>query len=215
MLFHFENPALCVFENRAAAAGYRKIAGIDEAGRGALAGPVVAACVLLDPENIPSGIDDSKRLTIKKRERLYKCITGAAVCTGIGVSGPKVVDRVNVYQATIQAMKQAVSQMPVDPDFLLIDAVKLYDISISSLSLIHGDQRSVSIAAASIVAKVYRDRLMMEYEQQYPAYGFGKHKGYGTARHRDALKRCGPTTLHRFSFKPVREADAGWRLKEQ
>jgi len=213
--YQFDNPEICAFEIKAATAGYRRIAGIDEAGRGALAGPVVAACVILDPENIPPGIDDSKRLTARKRNELNKLITETAVCMGVGCVDHRTIDRINVYQATIHAMKQAIAQMSIVPDFLLIDAVKLYDISISSLSIVRGDQRSVSIAAASIVAKVYRDTIMIEYGKQYPEYEFGRHKGYGTTLHRNALQKYGPTRLHRLSFKPVREADARWRLKKQ
>ncbi len=215
MGYRFDNPGMCIFENEIKTGGYRRIAGIDEAGRGALAGPVVAACVILDPDNIPPGVDDSKRLTERQRNELNRLIAQSAVCIGVGRADPQVIDRINVYQATVHAMKQALGQMSIAPDFLLIDAVKLYDISISSLSIVRGDQKSVSIAAASIVAKVYRDSIMLEYGSQYPEYGFGRHKGYPTALHRDALRVYGPTNLHRFSFKPVREADTGWRLKKQ
>jgi len=215
MDYRFDNPVMCVFENKIKTDGYRRIAGIDEAGRGALAGPVIAACVILDPDNIPPGIDDSKRLSARKRNELNTLIVESALCISIGSADSQIIDRINVYQATIHAMKQALKQMSVPPDFLLIDAVKLYDISIRSLSIVRGDQKSVSIAAASIVAKVYRDSIMLEYQKQYPGYGFERHKGYPTALHRDALRRLGPTTLHRFSFKPVREADTGWRLKKQ
>ncbi len=215
MRYQFDNPEMCVYENKITAAGYKRIAGMDEAGRGAFAGPVVAACVILDPENIPPGVDDSKKLTARKRNELNRLITETALCMGIGCADPQIIDQINIYQATIHAMKQAVMKMSVTPDFLLIDAVKLYDISISSLSIVRGDQKSVSIAAASIVAKVYRDGIMTEYGQKFPEYGFGRHKGYGTAFHQDALRRYGPTVLHRFSFKPVREADTVWRLKKQ
>jgi ribonuclease HII len=196
----------CRYEILAYRNGFRRIAGIDEVGRGALAGPVVAACVILDPHNIPEGIIDSKLLTDRRRRRLDSQIRVSARALSIGMSGPATVDRVNILNATREAMGSALSGMPLDPDFLLIDAVILHDISISSMSLIKGDRRSVSIAAASIVAKVYRDDLMIELGLQFPQYGFQSHKGYGTEEHRHAIATFGPTVHHRKSFEPLKRS---------
>jgi ribonuclease HII len=214
-MFKFEKTVMCCLENQARARGYVRIAGMDEAGRGALAGPVVAACVLLNPDVIPGGIDDSKKLTDRKRRALNEQIRASALAIGVGKIEPDVIDEVNIYNATKLAMKAALLAIPVNPDFLLIDAVKLHDITISTLSLIRGDQRSVSIAAASIVAKVFRDDLMIEYARQYPEYRFTSHKGYATAAHREALKRYGPTPLHRTTFSPVRDVYNAWKSKQQ
>jgi ribonuclease HII len=178
---------------------------MDEAGRGALAGPVVAACVILNPKHIPPGINDSKKLTDRRRRELYESIRSLALASGVGLVDPPVIDDINIYNATKLAMKKALQNLQPYPDFLLIDAVKLYDISISSISITKGDSRSVSIAAASIIAKVYRDNVMIQYADRYPEYQFASHKGYGTKVHRDALSRYGPTALHRFSYSPVRE----------
>lgn len=193
--------------------GFKKIAGIDEAGRGALAGPVVAACVILDPCNVPLGINDSKKLSGEKRRSLFEQIGVSALAIGIGSIGPEIIDEVNIFNATKLAMKQALSNTGMKPDFLLIDAVKLYDISISSMSINRGDERSVSIAAASIIAKVFRDDLMIKLGNNYPEYGFGTHKGYGTLFHRNALEKYGPTAVHRVSFNPVHDVYEKWKLK--
>jgi ribonuclease HII len=213
-LFSFEDQSKCIFENMAWSRGCRRIAGIDEVGRGALAGPVVAACVQLDPQRIPPGIDDSKKLNDRERRLLNEQILRRAVAVGLGSAAPDLIDRVNVYNATKLAMKAALLSMPSTPDFLFIDAVKLHDISISCLSITKGDQRSVSIAAASIVAKVYRDDLMIEYAERYPEYRFAAHKGYGTAVHVLALKRFGPSVIHRFSFTPVWNENMEWKSRE-
>ena len=214
-MFSFGDQTRCMFENMAWARGYKRIAGMDEAGRGALAGPVVAACVVLDPHNVPPGIDDSKKLSDRQRRLLNEKILHQALAVGVGSAEPQVIDQVNIYNATRLAMKAALQNMPFDPDFLLIDAVKLYDISISSLSITKGDERSVSIAAASIVAKVYRDDVMIRYHDRYPEYRFASHKGYATVVHREALERYGPTVLHRISFVPVRNVYDKWKLKAQ
>ena len=211
----FSYKPLCDFENRAIRNGYNRIAGTDAAGRGALAGPVVAACIMLDPSNIPSGIDDSKKLSAAKREELYGKLEKSALSIGIGTIPPSVIDEVNIYGATKLAMKSALASMGIRPDFLLIDSVKLLDITISSLPIVKGDQKSVSIAAASIIAKVYRDRIMDGYSAEYPGYGFSSHKGYGTRMHRDALERYGPTPIHRMTFNPVKSMRGPWRLREQ
>ena len=210
-IYRFENDAMCILENRALAQGYTAVAGIDEAGRGALAGPVIAACVVLDPQNIPSGILDSKKLTDKKRRVLYGQIRENAISVGIGRAGPRTIDEINIYNATVLAMKRAVLALDRRPDFLLIDAVKLYDISINSESIIKGEDRSVSIAAASIIAKVYRDDIMISFSGRYPLYGFHAHKGYATEAHMKALRINGPTDLHRYSYRPVHEAFKQWK----
>lgn len=202
---------MCLLEDMAERRGYGKIGGIDEAGRGALAGPVVAACVVLDPHNIPPGIVDSKRISDIKRRALSRSIEQCALSIGIGCVPPNLIDEVNVYNATRVAMKQAVSNMDIAPDFLLIDAVKLHDISISSLSIVKGEGKSVSIAAASIIAKVYRDDLMISLSEKYPEYRFFSHKGYATAYHKEALQSYGPTSEHRYSYRPVYKAYEKWK----
>lgn len=210
-IYHFERDSMCALENLALTEGYTAVGGIDEAGRGALAGPVVAACVVLDPQDIPSGILDSKKLTDKKRRSLYREIKDRARSVGIGLAGPRIIDEINIYNASALAMKRAVLNLDQQPDFLLIDAVKLYDISISSKSIFKGEDKSVSIAAASIIAKVYRDDLMISISRRYPQYSFQAHKGYATEAHRKALKVYGPTTIHRYSYRPVHEAFEQWK----
>jgi len=212
--YNFEDESMCYFENMLLGMGFKRIAGIDEAGRGALAGPVVAACVILDPEKIPPGINDSKKLSPERRRFLFDKIFISTRALGIGIVGPEIIDRVNILNATRMAMKQAFLNMGMKPDFLLIDAVKLYDISISSISINKGDERSVSVAAASIIAKVYRDDLMARLSRSYPEYGFCANKGYGTFFHLNALERYGPTEVHRLSFNPVQEMQGRWKLKE-
>jgi ribonuclease HII len=206
---------MCSLENLALERGFKRVAGIDEAGRGALAGPVVAACVILDERRIPDRIVDSKKITDRRRRELRAGIMETALAVGIGIVDPAVIDEVNVYNATVIAMKRSVSAMAVRPDFLLIDAVKIYDISISSLSFVKGEDKSVSVAAASIIAKVCRDDIMVELSEQYPEFGFCRHKGYGTALHTAALLSYGPTEIHRFSYKPVRDAMNLWKSKNR
>ncbi len=210
-IYRFEKDSMCALENLALTEGYTAVGGIDEAGRGALAGPVVAACVVLDPQDIPSGILDSKKLTDKKRRMLYREIKDRARSVSIGLAGPRIIDEINIYNASALAMKRAVLNLDRQPDFLLIDAVKLYDISISSKSVFKGEDKSVSIAAASIIAKVYRDDLMISISRRYPQYSFQAHKGYATETHRKALKMYGPTTIHRYSYRPVHEAFEQWK----
>lgn len=214
-MYEFEIQKMCTLENRALSKGYRKIAGIDEAGRGALAGPVVAACVMLDQENIPTGIFDSKKISDAKRRALFNKLFESALSIGIGLVSSEVIDRINIYNATKIAMKKALDNMTIKPDFLLIDAVKLYDISISTLSIDKGEYKSVSIAAASIIAKVYRDNIMIGLSKKYPLYGFSSHKGYGTLLHREILFQYGPTEVHRYSYKPVAKVHEIWKLKKQ
>jgi ribonuclease HII len=201
-LFSLEEDLL-FFERSAREAGYRLIAGLDEAGRGPLAGPVVAAAVILPEGLLIPGVTDSKLLPEAGRERLYGPIIDAAVAYGIGVADERTIDEVNIYQATILAMERAIAKMDPRPDFLLIDAVALQRTALPQKALIKGDRRSQSIAAASILAKVTRDRLMCELHEQYPQYNFRKHKGYATKEHLSLVRRHGPCPAHRRSFEPI------------
>src|SRR5262244_1477546 len=193
------------FERAARKLGWTRIAGIDEAGRGALFGPVVAAAVILNHKRRIVGLDDSKKLAPERRGELALRIREHALAYAVAEIDASRIDAWNIYQASRQAMTAALQQLAIVPDYLLIDAVEL-DVVIEQKSLIKGDARSVSIAAASILAKTHRDRCMDEWEAVYPGYGFAQHKGYGTPEHLEALKRLGPTPLHRYSFAPVREA---------
>lgn len=186
---------------RARLAGH--VAGVDEAGRGPLAGPVVAAAVVLDPDRIPDGIDDSKRLDAGQREMAFAAIQGSAIAIGIAIADAKRIDRINILQATMWAMQKAVENLAAAPCLVLVDGNCLPKLRTQARALIGGDRRCVSIAAASIVAKVTRDRMMVELAQSYPGYGFERHKGYPTRSHRDALARLGPTPQHRRSFRTV------------
>ncbi len=174
---------MCAYEEQAYSEGVRLIGGIDEAGRGPLAGPVVAACVILPRDAFINGLNDSKKLTPAKREQLYDEISEKALALGVGIADEKCIDEINILNATKRAMKMAVEAIKPVPELLLIDAVKLTDVSIRQLPIIKGDALSVSIAAASIIAKVTRDRLIDEMDAVYPLYGFKKHKGYGTEDH--------------------------------
>ncbi len=194
---------LSVFEAETYNAGYNLIAGIDEAGRGPLAGPVVASAVILPKGICIPSIDDSKKLLEKKREQLYDVILKEAVSIGIGIVDEKTIDEINILQASILAMKIAIGQLNIKPDFILSDAVSLPDMNIPQKAIIKGDSKSISIAAASIIAKVTRDRLMCEYHKKYPMYKFISNKGYGTAKHLEMLKRYGPCEIHRRTFKGV------------
>lgn len=193
-----------VCEEQAWAQGARLIAGVDEVGRGALFGPVVAAAVILDSSSPLTGLNDSKQLTAAQRESLDAEIRTRALAWAVAAVDAAVIDAINIYQATRRAMLQAVISLSPRPDYLLIDAMRL-DWDGPQQSLIKGDARSVSIAAASIVAKVYRDRLMRLWDPVFPGYRFGANKGYSTADHLSALARYGPTPLHRCSFSPVSE----------
>ncbi|GAM12547.1 ribonuclease HII [Mesobacillus selenatarsenatis] len=192
------------FERKYRSEGFRYIAGIDEAGRGPLAGPVVAGAVIL-PENfyLP-GLNDSKKLTESKRDEYFEVIMSEALAVGVGLISAAEIDEINILQASKKAMLSAVNQLGITPDFLLIDAVKL-DTPYPFEALIKGDSRSISIAAASIIAKVTRDRLMKELSIEFPPYGFGANMGYGTAEHLRAIKEHGVTDHHRKTFAPVRE----------
>jgi ribonuclease HII len=185
--------------------GYQRIAGLDEAGRGPLAGPVVAAAVVLPPQGILQELFDSKKIPSKKRELLYGAIFSQALGVGIGIIGQGEIDELNILQATLKAMALAVNHLLLPPDFLLIDGNQGLNLPIAQKSIRKGDQLSNSIAAASIVAKVTRDHIMSEYHQKYPQYDFARHKGYGTKEHRRAIERFGICELHRKTFRGVRE----------
>ena len=181
-------------------ADYEYIAGIDEVGRGPLAGPVVTCAVILPKDCDILYINDSKQLTQKKREELYEEITAKAISYGIGISSPQRIDEINILQANYEAMRQSIKNLSVIPDILLNDAVTSPEVRIPQVPIIKGDTKSISIAAASIVAKVHRDRLMVEYDKQYPGYGFASNKGYGSEEHVQAIKKLGPSPIHRKSF---------------
>jgi len=193
------------FEQEARRCGYRRIAGIDEAGRGPLAGPVVAAAVILPVHVRLVGVDDSKQLSETERERLYPAILEKAVGVGIGVADAGEIDTLNILEATRLAMRRAIENVAPPPDYLLTDAVILPEVRIPLRPIIKGDALSLSIAAASIIAKVTRDRLMATYHERFPQYNFLSHKGYGTAEHLRMLVRFGPCSIHRLTFAPVRE----------
>lgn len=194
-------------EKEAAASGARRIAGVDEAGRGPLVGAVVTAAVVLPEGWTAWGLNDSKKLTAEKRENLFAEITRDALAWGVGMAQAAEIDRLNIYKATQAAMGKAVGSLSPEPDFLLTDAMPLPDLGhLRQKALVHGDALSASIAAASIVAKVTRDRLMDELDRKYPLYGFAAHKGYGTEAHLRALREHGPCPEHRVSFGPVLEA---------
>ena len=188
------------FERDCREKGYQVICGIDEAGRGPLAGPVVAGAVILPEDCEILGLNDSKKLTPKRREELYEEVTRKAIAWGAGVVGPRRIDEINILQADYEAMCEAIGQLSVMPQILLNDAVTIPQVVIPQISIIHGDAKSVSIAAASIIAKVTRDRMMDEYDALFPEYGFAAHKGYGTAAHYEAIKKYGPCAIHRMSF---------------
>jgi len=188
------------FEQEARARGHRLIAGVDEVGRGALCGPVVAAAVILGDGFPTEGLDDSKRLTPRKREALAARVRDQALAWGVGVVEPPEIDRVNILRATLAAMRQAVDALAPAPDLLLVDALELPGLSAPQLAIVKGDAQSVSIAAASIVAKVTRDALMRELDLVHPGYELARNMGYGSDEHRQALRRLGPSPIHRRSF---------------
>lgn len=193
------------FEQQARASGYRAVAGIDEAGRGPLAGPVVAAAVILPERFELPGLTDSKQLTAKARQRLYPLIRAQALAVGVGVARVEEIDQLNILQATLRSMQRAVSRLKLPPDFLLIDGNVPVPLALPQQTLVRGDSRSLSIAAASVVAKVVRDRIMGSLDRLHPGYGFAGHKGYGSAAHREAIARLGPSPCHRRTFGGVRE----------
>ena len=196
---------LSVIERRLRDFGFRCIAGTDEVGRGCLAGPVVAACVILDSDPTVFGVNDSKRVEHDDRESICRLILSRARAVTVGVVEPTTIDRINILRASKLAMLQAVDDLPLRPDVLLLDAVLLETLEMPQVPLIEGDKRSVSIAAASIVAKVYRDLLMESYHERYPVYDFKHNRGYATEGHQAALKLYGPSPIHRRSFEGVEE----------
>lgn len=189
------------FEKAAALSGFSCICGVDEAGRGPLAGPVCAAAVILPEGAVIEGLDDSKKLTEKKRERLYDIIKETAVAYSVAYGTLEEIETVNILEATYLAMNRAIEGLTVKPDFALIDGNRVpRGIKIPCETVVKGDSRSMSIAAASVLAKVTRDRLMLEYDKKYPEYNFKKHKGYGTKEHTELIKQYGPCEIHRLSF---------------
>ena len=189
---------MLIYEDKYGAAGV--IAGVDEAGRGPLAGPVVAGAVILPTDHLILYLNDSKKLSAKKREELYDVIVNEAASYGIGMASPSRIDEIGILNATYEAMREAISKLKPEPDVLLNDAVTIPELLTMQVPLIHGDAKSASIAAASILAKVTRDRLMVEYDALFPQYGFAQHKGYGTADHKTALQKYGPCPIHRKQF---------------
>jgi len=206
---------MLTFEKKAACKGFSVIAGTDEAGRGPLAGPVVAAAVIL-PNDFPvSGVNDSKKLTAKKREYLYDKIYEHAVSVGIGIVDAAEIDRINILRAALLAMSFAVENLSPQPDYLLIDGAFRIPSRISQEPVVHGDSLSLSIAAASVIAKVSRDRLMAQYHTDYPRFGFSAHKGYPTPAHKEAIRKFGPCPIHRLTFKGVQDYTGLYRIIQE
>ncbi len=196
------------YEARARRRGGSRIAGVDEAGRGPLAGPVVAGAVILNPDDPIDGLNDSKRLSPKRREQLFAQIQARALAVGVGIVGPERIDQINILQATKQAMREALDHLPVagvEADYVLLDALTLPNLLVPQEGIVGGDGKSNSIAAASIIAKVTRDRLMVQYDVEYPGYGFSGHKGYPTVAHKQAVAQLGPCPIHRRTFRGVSE----------
>ena len=185
--------------------GVNFIAGVDEVGRGPLVGPVVAAAVILPINYHLDGLNDSKKLTEKKRERFYDILMQEAIAIGIGEASAKEIDEINIYQASKLAMMRALKNLKIKPEHVLVDAMPLKEIDIPSTSIIHGDALSLSIAAASVIAKVTRDRMMIELDKKYPEYGFAQHKGYPTKKHLEVLQKYGVLNNYRFTYGPVRD----------
>ena len=196
---------LLKYEKELYAKGFTLIAGTDEVGRGPLVGPVVAAAVILPKNYQLEGLTDSKKLTEKKRDKFYDIIMKEAISVGVGVVDAKTIDEINILEASRLAMKKAIMDLKVKPEYVLSDAMKLNNIDIPYTDIIHGDALSLSIAAASVIAKVTRDRMMYELDLQYPLYGFAKHKGYPTKLHLENLRKYGVLDNYRFSYKPVKE----------
>jgi len=209
--FYTENMAKALvcgwtLEEAARGRGARRIAGVDEAGRGPLFGPVVAAAVILPKDCRLEGLTDSKKLSAKKRTELDAAIRAHAACWAIAEVDAETIDRINIRRASLLAMRRAVEQLTLNPDFLLIDGRDTIDWECEQQAVIRGDGTSFSIAAASVLAKVYRDRLLVKLDEEYPGYGLARHKGYGSREHMAALERLGPTPLHRMSYGPVAQA---------
>lgn len=193
---------MTLIEDELRAAG-RTVAGVDEAGRGCLAGPVAAGAVILDPGRPVRGLRDSKKLTEKRREELFEEIRKKSAAWSVAMTGPGEIDRTNILRAALRAMEKAVAGLSVEPDFVLVDGNARISIAVEQKTVVGGDDRCASVAAASIVAKVTRDRLMKELETEYPGYGFSRHKGYPSKEHRESLRRLGPCPIHRKSFNGV------------
>jgi len=200
-----ENNPSFAYESGLYKAGYRNVAGIDEAGRGPLCGPVVSACVILEPDKIPLEINDSKKLSPEKREMLFEEIFAKAKRIGIGIVDERMIDRINILHGAALAMMKALINVRPPPDYILIDGNRKLPTDIPQITLVKGDARSLSIAAASIIAKVVRDRIMIKFDKLYPEYHLNKNMGYPTQAHLKALKKHGPVKIHRRSFKPVKE----------
>ncbi len=198
-----EERDLLKYEKELYKKGITLIGGVDEVGRGPLVGPVVAACVILPVNYKLSGLDDSKKLSEKKREKFYDIIMKDAIAVGIGVVDAKKIDEINILEASRLAMKLAIENLNVKPEFVLSDAMKLDNIDIPYEAIIHGDSLSLSIAAGSVIAKVTRDRMMYELDEKYPEYGFAQHKGYPTKKHLENLQKYGILSNYRFTYKPV------------
>ena len=193
---------MTLIEDELRAAG-KTVAGVDEAGRGCLAGPVAAGAVILDPGRPVRGLRDSKKLTEKRREELFEEIREKSAAWSVAMTGPGEIDRTNILRAALRAMEKAVAGLSVEPDFVLVDGNARISIAVEQKTVVGGDDRCASVAAASIVAKVTRDRLMKELETEYPGYGFSRHKGYPSKEHRESLRRLGPCPIHRKSFNGV------------
>lgn len=200
---------LCQKERTLVRQGFRLVAGVDEAGRGPLAGPVVAAAVVFPPGLVVPGVRDSKTLTPARRQLLYDLIRRKALAVGVGVVPSQIIDEQNILQASLMAMRRAVDSLPVVPNYCLVDGNRLPELPCPAEAVVDGDATCFVIAAASIVAKVYRDRLMAELDRQYPGYGLAAHKGYPTRAHLEAIRRLGPSPVHRQTFKGVRDWEAG------
>ncbi|MDD5136991.1 MAG: ribonuclease HII [Candidatus Omnitrophica bacterium] len=195
---------LLLHEKSLNSSGYSSIAGVDEAGRGPLAGPVVAGAVIIKDVRFEERIDDSKKLTVKRREVAYREILKKSI-VGVGIIDERTIDKINIYQATKKAMQMAISKLKIPPDYVIVDGNMKIATKCPLKCIIGGDSKSLSIAAASIVAKVTRDRIMVKYDKLYPQYGFAKHKGYGTREHMVAIKNNGASPIHRNSFRPIRD----------
>lgn len=198
-----ENVDLLKYEKELYEKGITLIGGVDEVGRGPLVGPVVAACVILPVNYELPGLDDSKKISEKKRDQFYDIIMRDAISVGVGIVGPEKIDEINILEASRLAMKIAIENLSVKPEFILSDAMKLTNIDIPYQDIIHGDALSLSIAAGSVIAKVTRDRMMYELDKEYPEYGFAKHKGYPTKAHLENLAKYGVLANYRFTYKPV------------
>jgi len=196
-------------EEELRAQGFARIAGVDEAGRGPLAGPVIAAAAILPPRCRLPGLHDSKLLTAAERDRLYELIRKRAIAIGVGIADARMIDAMNVLEATRWAMREAIEQLDPQPDLLLVDGKELLDVAVRQRAIVGGDHLCGSVAAASIVAKVMRDGMMAEIDAMYPEYGFREHKGYGTRAHQAKLLELGPCPEHRMSFAPVRARSQG------